>query len=224
MVRRLAGANGALALTAARTAAMAATGGYQGLVFDLEGQSRADLPLTLRLIRAVSDSARRRGVSVISVAIPAADTTAYPTRAFMNDADFVIVMLYDEHWSTSSPGPVASPTWVRRNLALRVSDVGANRIVAGFPLYGYLWRPNHPAETISFGDAVHSAAQASVELVRDPASLSLHAIQRDNWELYATDATLLRALRAEASALGVRHVALWRLGLEDPAIWSGGRP
>ena len=220
MVRRIAADRNAIAHLAAHVGAIVEAGGYQGIVFDLEGQSRADLSLVLRMLAAVGDSARHRGASVVAVTLPAADTTAYPTRAFTSVADFVVVMLYDEHWSTSAPGPIASPAWVRRNLAQRVSDVGANRVVAAFPLYGYLWRANQPAEPLSFDDARHAATEAGVEIARDPVSRSLHAIQAGSWEIWSSDAELLRALRAEAIDLGVTKIALWRLGLEDPAVWS----
>jgi spore germination protein YaaH len=41
----------------------------------------------------------------------------------------------------------------------------------------------------------------------------------NEWELWVADAELLRELVREAQELGVRRVALWRLGLEDPAVW-----
>ena len=45
----------------------------------------------------------------------------------MSIADAIIPMLYDEHWAGSSPGPVASPRWVRHALTLRVREaVGSN--------------------------------------------------------------------------------------------------
>jgi peptidoglycan-N-acetylglucosamine deacetylase len=138
----------------------------------------------------------------------------------MSVADLLVVMLYDEHWSTSQPGPIATPAWVRRTLGARVAEVGAGRIVAALPVYGYQWRNSQPATPLSFDDARRAAAQASVELARDPASLSLHAIQPGDWELWQSDAGLLRALYAEVTSLGVTKIALWRLGLEDPGVWS----
>jgi spore germination protein YaaH len=50
----------------------------------------------------------------------------------------------------------------------------------------------------------------------------LHASRSgsDGWELWVSDATLLQSLEQEVAQLGVRHVAYWRLGLEDPAMWG----
>ena len=219
MVRRLGSSPAELGAVASRVGRLVSDGGYAGIVIDLEDQSVDDTSLTAQVVEALADSARRHGASTIAVALPAADTAAYPTRAFFPAADVALIMLYDEHWSTSAPGPVATPDWVRRTLAQRIADVGTDHIVAALPLYGYLWRGTQPAEPVGFTDAQRAAAEANVEIVRDPASRSLHAIQPGRWELWSSDAELLRALRGEVAALGVRRIALWRLGQEDPAVW-----
>jgi ATP phosphoribosyltransferase regulatory subunit HisZ len=72
---------------------------------------------------------------------------------------------------------------------------------------------------VSFVEALQNAAAAGVELIRDPASQTLRATRADDWDLWVSDAGLLRALLREVDALGVRSVALWRLGQEDPTIW-----
>src|SRR5581483_1787003 len=223
MIRRVAGNRGALSLAASRTAHLLTQGGYDGMVLDLEGQRAADLPLTQRVVSAFADSARRHGAHVIAFALPATDTAAYPARAFVPLADYLVVMLYDEHWSTSAPGPITEPIWVRRALAQRISDVGAEHIVAALPVYSYQWRTTQPATTLSFNDARRVAAQANVELTRDPTSQALHAVQPGNWELWMSDATQLSALLPEVTSLGVSRVGLWRLGLEDPGVWPAIR-
>lgn len=220
MVRRVADTPAALSLTASRVAHLLADSHYAGAVLDLEGQSRNDVPRTIRVVRAIVDSAHHAGVPLVALAIPAADTAAYPTVAVAAAADLLVVMLYDEHWSTSAPGPIATPMWVRRTLARRVAEVGASHLVAALPLYGYLWRANQPGQPISFNDGRQAAAQANVDLVRDAASGSLHAVRPNDWELWMSDAELLRTLVGEVTALGVRRIALWRLGLEDPAVWQ----
>jgi len=218
-IRKLGADRGALALASARIGAIVAEQGYRGVVLDFEAQSAADVDVTVGVARAIADSAKRHGAATTSIALPATDTAAYPTRAFLSAVDYAIIMLYDEHWSTSAPGPIATTDWLRRALAQRVADVGPSRVIAALPLYGYLWRPGQPARPIGFHEATRLALEANVELTRDPSSLSLHAIQVGSWELWTSDSELLAALRAEVQALGVMRIALWRLGLEDPAVW-----
>lgn len=221
LIRRLAVDSFALERSAAAIAERVLRGGYRGVVIDFEGMTGADTALTRAVIATIAGAARARGVGPVAIAIPASDTVGYPARLFASSADLLLIMLYDQHWATSPPGAIAEPLWVRRTLAMRVAESGASRVVAGLPLYGYQWRANGPAATISYDDARRLAAEAGVALDRDPATSTLHAMRAgpDGWELWVSDAVLIEALEREVTALGVRRVAYWRLGLEDPAVW-----
>jgi peptidoglycan-N-acetylglucosamine deacetylase len=219
-IRRIASQEAVLARTASEVARRATAAGYRGLVLDFEALSAADLPATLRVVRAIADTSRAHGIAPIALAIPATDTAAFPAAAFIPAVDYVLVMLYDQHWPGSPPGPIAAPEWVRRSLSRRVAEVGASRVIAALPLYGYQWPVDRPAAAVTFLEARRNAAAAGQELIRDPATATLRAARAGEWELWVTDAGLLRALLLEVQALGVRSVALWRLGQEDPAIWT----
>jgi len=209
------------ALTAGAIASLIDSGGYHGVVIDFEGMTGADTALTRAVVAAIAGAARARGVGPVAIAIPASDTVGYPARLFESSADLLLIMLYDQHWATSPAGAIAEPLWVRRTLAMRVAESGANRVVAALPLYGYQWRADAPTAIISYDDARRLAAEAGVALDRDPATSTLHAMRAgpDGWELWVSDAVLIEALQREVASLGVRRVAYWRLGLEDPAIW-----
>ena len=131
-------------------------------------------------------------------------------------------MLYDQHWSTSGPGPISEPEWVRTVLAGRIAEVGASKIVAALPLYGYRWqsKPGTPAEDLSFADAKRIAAQSRVTLRRDEQSETLRGVKPGAWEIWVTDADLLSTLMRRVREAGVTRVALWRIGQEDPAVWQ----
>jgi spore germination protein YaaH len=159
------------------------------------------------------------------VAIPATDTAAYPVRPLLGVADLVVPMLYDEHWAGSAAGPIADPAWVRRALALRIAEAGSpDRIVAALPAYGYRWRPGQPTDHVSFREARQIATSARVPLVRDPATRTLRAVRPGEWEMWVTDAGLLRALVSDARAAGIRRFALWRMGQEDADVWRSVFP
>ncbi len=191
---------------------------YTGLVLDFETLERADLAAQLTVMRAIADSARAHGVTMIAAAVPATDTVAYPAKALLGVVDAIIPMLYDEHWAGSKPGPVASPQWVRASLALRVAEAGAARVIAGLPTYGYRWIQGQPTEAVGFVEAQGVAAGAGVPLTRDSTTLTLRARTSD-WDMWVADAALLRTLVRAAGEAGVSRVALWRLGREDPAVW-----
>lgn len=193
---------------------------YSGLVLDFETLEPRDLQAQLVVMGAIADSARASGVRTIAAAVPALDTVAYPAKALLRVVDAIIPMLYDEHWSGSAPGAVATPAWVRGALAVRVAEAGAGKVIAGFPTYGYRWIRGKPTEALGYDEARAVAAQAGVPLVRDAATGSLRA-RTAAWDLWMSDASLLRQLVSIGEGLGVRRFALWRLGREDPAIWGG---
>jgi spore germination protein YaaH len=206
------------ARAAGAVAAWAKDHGYQGLVLDFESLTRADTTALAVVVKAFVDSAHGRHVRPVTVAVVPTDTLVYAGR-HLAAADLLLAMLYDEHWASGPPGPIASPNWVRQALALRVAEVGAARLVAGLPTYGYLWKRPAAAAVLSYGDAQQQAAQLGIALARDSASGTLHFLRPDSGEAWVTDAQLTRTLVASAESLGVRRFALWRLGLEDPGIW-----
>lgn len=223
-IRQLAGDPAALARAAGAIASYARESRYTGLVLDFEMLAPSDVPALVRVANAIADSAHAHGVSPVAIAIPATDSAGYPAAPLLAAVDLLVVMLYDEHWTSSGPGPIASPDWVRRALGARVAEVGADRLVAGLPLYGYRWRREHLTEVLTYDEAQRLAGAAGLRLERDPASSTLRARRTDDpnneWEIWVSDADLVRALMTLAQDVGVRRFALWRLGGEDERIWS----
>ena len=67
------------------------------------------------------------------------------------------------------------------------------------------------------------AQREGIVMTRDPASKTLRGTSANGSSaIWVTDAALLEELIAGAERLGVRRFAFWRLGQEDPAVWSAG--
>ncbi len=224
IIRGLGSSEEAAAATAGAIAALVDSGGYRGVVIDFEGMTARDLDALRLVTKAVADSVRAHGVTTVAMAVPAADTTAYPGALLLEWTDIIMPLLYDQHWAASAPGPIASPEWVRRQLGMRVAEVGAERIVAALPLYGYRWRRAAETEVISFEDARRLSAMTSTPLSRDLGSATLNASSPEGWEVWVSDRVLIETLVRDARRLGVTTFALWRLGLEDPAVWDAIGP
>jgi spore germination protein YaaH len=219
-IRRLGRDPQRLATTAGAIARYAQQMRYSGLVLDFESLKPSDLPTLLRVSHAIADSARAHRVRTITMAIPATDTSAYPARALLGVVDAVIVMLYDQHWAGSDPGPIADPSWVRSALAMRVAEAGSpSRIIAALPAYGYRWRKGRPTESIGFAEATRMATAARAPLQRDATSRFLRSRASNGAEIWVSDAELLATLVNQSQSLGVNRFAIWRLGQEDPAVW-----
>ena len=210
-----------LGRVASRIARHADSTRYAGLVLDFETLKATDLSSQLTVLRAIADSARAHGVTTIAIAIPAEPDDAYPTRELVKVVDHVLVMLYDQHWAGSQPGPISAPDWVARNLSRVVGEVGASRVVAGLPLYGYHWVKGKPGVGIAFDAGLRTAERERFTVTRDSASRTLRGASKSgNSAVWLTDASLVADLIRAAEELGVTRFAFWRLGQEDPQIWS----
>jgi spore germination protein YaaH len=194
---------------------------YAGLVLDFETLKAGDVDAYLTVVRAIRDSARAHGATTIAVAIPAEPDEGYPTRALAEAVDYVLVMLYDQHWAGGDPGPISAPDWVTRNLSRVVGEIGASRVIAGLPLYGYHWIKGKPGVGVSYETAKRNAERDTIVLQRDSVSRTLRGISANgNAAIWVTDAPLLAELIRGADQLGVRRFAFWRLGQEDSAVWT----
>lgn len=217
-IRRLGSDPATLASAAGSIAKYAQSMNYSGLVLDFESLTPQDLPVLLQVSHAIADSAHARGVRTIAMAIPASDP-AYPVGPLLGAVDALIVMLYDQHWAESEPGPIAEPSWVKSALSQRLAEAGPERLIAALPAYGYRRRKGSPTESIGYAEAVQMANAAGAPLTRDEQSQTLQSRSASGDEIWVADATLLAELIAEGRSVGMNRFAIWRLGEEDPAIW-----
>ena len=164
----------------------------------------------------------------LMVALPAGDPS-YDYAYFAAQADAIIVMIYDQHWPTSPPGPIAAQDWFLRHLDATLARVPPEKLVVGIGNYAYDWPEagrgtRQPmARSTSFQQAIVTAIESEASVEFAPESLNPHFSYSDEhnqihrvWLLDAV--TAYNQLRA-AERLGVRGTALWRLGSEDPSLW-----
>jgi hypothetical protein len=88
------------------------------------------------------------GDKLFSVALPARrraledDVFDYAKIAPL--ADRIFVMAYDEHWSSSEPGPIASLDWCRAVAEHALKTIGPDKLVMGMPFYCRAWGSFNP--------------------------------------------------------------------------------
>lgn len=195
-------------------------GSYDGVVLDLEALEVRDTLDLAVVAGALAAAARRGGAGEVALAVPALDTLTFAPRFLLPQVDRLVVMLYDQHWTGSQPGPVSARNWARAALTQWVSLAGADRVIAALPVYGYHWRSDAPTDVVGWQDLQRLARESGAAIERDTASGSLRLQMGARGEAWLTDATSLAQMVADARSLGVHTISLWRLGLEDPAIWT----
>ena len=164
----------------------------------------------------------------LSVNVPA-NNDSFDYRRLSTDVDYLILMAYDEHYSGSKPGPIAGLDWFEEVLHTRQNDVPASKMVIAIGNYAYDWAGNGEPTVKTFEEAILTAKESSdeetrVDIEMSPGSLNPTFKYEENegevHEVWMLDAVTAFNQMAIARPFAPRGVALWRMGAEDPSIWT----
>ena len=210
---------------------------YRGLSLDFESLPDNATQAYLTFIQELYADLHPRNLRLyVNTAVASSDADF--TRIAAN-SDGIILMNYDQHQTTSDPGPIASQEWFVGNLTRVLKIVPKEKLICAVANYGYDWTlsiPNpkdkkHPkprvldTEDLHVSDVWQRASDADADLDLDYDTLNPHFEYIDEdlnqrhvvW--FLDGVTLLNELRA-ARGLGLSTFALWRLGEEDGSLWN----
>ena len=196
---------------------------FAGISIDFENIPANNQAMLTTFMQEIYTQFHPLGLEV-SESVPL-DDPGFNYRALANFNDYMILMAYDEHDSTSESGPIASQSWYAEKLQRRFAELPANKYVIAIGNYGYDWEENSSSgKELSFQEALQTAKDSEGKIALDSASLNptfdyydekdkLHHV----WFLDAITAfnELIQGQRDLA-----RGFALWRMGGEDPSIWQ----
>ena len=135
--------------------------------------------------------------------------------------DRILVMAYDEHWSTSAPGPIASLDWSRNVAAHSIAVIGQEKLIMGLPFYGRGWSsPSHHQAYVYTGieriirenNVTEIRRENGIPTFNYEATVSVRVFYEDEYSL----STRMEMYRS----MGVNKVGFWRLGQETVAVWN----
>jgi len=191
-----------------------------GAVFDFEELDPVGRANYLRFLL----EARRRFAPrkwLVTVAVPVG--ADWNLAAFAAVSDKLFLMAYDEHSDDSAPGPIASQGWWAGNVAAALRQIPVGKAIVTIGNYSYDWHDGS-GEPLSVEEAWQRASDNDVKPSFDRASGNSSFAYTDDggkphtvWLLDAASAYNQLSLLDRA---GMHQVALWRLGFEDPSIWS----
>ncbi len=196
--------------------------GFDGVQIDFESVSRDDAGFFFDFLKELRG--RLPAGKKLSVAAPARTELtkdAYDYTQIAPLVDRMVIMAYDEHWSTSSPGPVASLPWCAKVVDYAKSAVGVDKIVMGLPLYGRAWQDRRLAKALRFKNVL--------DLVAEKKSTTSYAPELGASFEYSENVTvtvffddyrsLMEKLRLY-QARDVGAVSFWRIGQGPPLLWD----
>ena len=192
-----------------------------GLVVDFEDLPAAAQPDLQAFLAAARERCRRRGWTLAVTAPPA--NPDWNLSALGRSADRLILMAYDEHWQTGQPGPIASDPWFAAVVKGALARIPPSGTIVAVASYAYDWPAKGPAAVLSIPQADALARENGVKPERDAASGGEHFAYTQAGVahvVWMSDAVAVKGQVGVARRAGANGVALWRLGTEDPSIWS----
>ena len=195
---------------------------FQGVTVDFEEvpeRAHADLKKFLSELRAAFAPHNY----AIVLAVPF-DDDGWPYETYAGIVDFTLLMAYDQHSDTDDPGSIAGQSWFEDTLDKRMKVLDPDHTIVAIGAYGYDWVKGDTPASLTFEEAVLSARDSEADIVFDPETSNPHfsfieddGKRHDVWFLDGT--TAFNEIHA-ADDYRPTGYAVWRLGSEDPSIWS----
>jgi spore germination protein YaaH len=171
----------------------------------------------------------------MAVSPKSSDDTTHPRSgifdypALVASVDWMFVMNWGKHWSTSVPGPIADLPWATANADYVASMPQKRKWILGAPMYGFDWPGNggagEEATPLEYADVQALIARVGAIPRWDAAAAEWTFTYRSDADgkthtVWYVDSRSLGARFALARDRGLGGVGVWRLGTEDGSIWS----
>jgi cellulose synthase/poly-beta-1,6-N-acetylglucosamine synthase-like glycosyltransferase/peptidoglycan/xylan/chitin deacetylase (PgdA/CDA1 family)/spore germination protein YaaH len=191
-----------------------------GVVFDFENLDRPAQLNYLRLLYEARPIFARHNW-LITAAVPVDEGWDYGRFAVL--ADKLFVMAYDEHSNDGPPGPIASQQWWATAVATAVRQIPRDKLIVGIGNYAYDWHdgtgdPENVEE--AWVDAGDSDAPPIFDSVTGNSNFGYVDEDGHSHTVWLLDGASAFNELTVLYRVGIHEVALWRLGAEDPGLWS----
>ncbi len=137
-----------------------------GLNIDYEDLTSADKDNLTAFVRTFAKYTDRMGLTIsFDPLVPASFNKAkFDYQAIGNAVDYVCVMSYDEHYSStgSGAGSVSSHNWVETHLKSLIKMVDPSKVIMGVPLYTRFWKFDSSGKCV--GSSAYSVNGASARI------------------------------------------------------------
>jgi cellulose synthase/poly-beta-1,6-N-acetylglucosamine synthase-like glycosyltransferase/spore germination protein YaaH/peptidoglycan/xylan/chitin deacetylase (PgdA/CDA1 family) len=217
--------------------ALAGQRGYAGYIFDFKNLSPKAMAVYPQLIAEANKALDPSGREVWVTSLLSDDSA--PVDQLQAAADTLVLMAYDQHWQTGDPGPPAGQDWFEQYLDKRLTTLDEAKTILALGSYGYDWslkdKTGKPClakdqslsgcvDTVTFHEATLDAHDSDADVHMDPTTLNPTYGYTDEkdvaHQVWFLDApTVFNEIKV-ADDYRPRGYGLWRLGQEDPGVWS----
>lgn len=203
-----------------------------GINIDFENVAKEDGIYFVQFIRELTPYLKAQDVVVsVDTYVPSAWTAHYNRTEVGKVVDYVIIMGYDEHWSTSpESGSVASIGFVERGILDTLKEVRKEKVILGLPYYTRLWTEEEVDGLINVSSKAYSMDRARKILDDNDAEIVWNDEVKQFYGDYAKDNKVYKIWLEEERSIeekvklvienDLAGVAGWKIGLEKNEIWD----
>jgi spore germination protein YaaH len=200
---------------------LAAARDYDGLQIDFENVPARDGDTFLSFIRELRAGL---GDKFFTIALPARTSRlandVYDYERIKPHVDRILVMAYDEHWSGSSPGSVASLQWCRRVAEYSLRAIGQEKLIMGLPFYGRAWGDSNPSVAYTYPSIQNLIKDRNVTDIRRENGIPTFDYNISvSVKVYYEDVYSLSARMQMYRSMNVNAIGFWRIGQETTDVW-----
>ncbi|HEX3817152.1 MAG TPA: polysaccharide deacetylase family protein, partial [Chthoniobacterales bacterium] len=196
-----------------------------GVVIDWQDVDPAYLDRIGDFVGHFADALHQDGRELWVCVNPGEPLALSDSDKIVEKADRFVALLYDETSEDEAPGALSSRPWFDGWLATLLADGDPDQWIIGLGSYGYDWTKGQPkADQISFAEAMSRASYAEIPGFSAGApdynpTFSYDDGDDEHTVSFLDATTFLNELRS-ARGKKVGGIAIFRLGLEDSAIWE----
>lgn len=203
-----------------------------GINVDFENVGSADGDYYLAFIKELTPVLKAKGLVVsVDTFIIKPWNSQYKVKEVGEIVDYVIVMTYDEHWSTcQTAGSVASKNWVDTAMQDMIKAVDKDKLIMGMPFYTRLWAETTTADGVKVTSTAYSMENGYKNLVENNANIVWNEEAGQYYGEYIKDGVKYKMWLEDERSIeeklkisrkyDVKGVACWKRGFEKATVWN----
>ncbi len=203
-----------------------------GINIDFESLKKETGEYYVQFIRELTPLLKEQGLVVsVDMYVPSGWTRHYNRSEVGKVVDYIIIMGYDEHWSTSpESGSVASIGWVEQGIKNTLEEVPHEKIILGIPFYTRLWAEEEVEGEIKVSSKAYGMSRgeqflkdAGVEPVwLEDAGQYYGEYTRGDvvYKIWLEEERSIEEKLKLVQKYDLAGTAGWKRGLEKPEIWK----
>ncbi len=194
----------------------------QGINLDFEDLKDRNSDDFVTFQKEVYAALHAKGFLVTQDVFPQNDE--YDVEELAKYNDYLFIMAYDQHTESSNDGDISDQRWAESALDDICARIPSSKVIFAVGAYGYDWPQSSIGTPVTYQQAISTAQEHRSKITFNPVTANLHYTYtfQDGipHSVYFTDAVTNFNIIRMADDWATAGVALWRLGSEDPRLWT----